>query len=63
MKCILCEKTIDNYSPEFHHFTVDEEHSAEICGECTGKFLKWQGKRYALLFPTNAMKKRFGGKK
>jgi hypothetical protein len=63
MKCALCEKPIDNYSPELHHLIIDEKHSADICGGCIDKVLKRQGKKYAVLFPTNAMKKRFGEKK
>ncbi len=62
MKCTLCEKDIDNYSPEFHRFVIDEKRSVEVCGECVDKFFKWQGKKFAVLFPTNAMKKRFGKK-
>lgn len=63
MKCALCEKSIDNYSVEFHHFIIDEKHSADVCAVCVDKFLKWQGKKLAVLFPSNAMKKRFGNKK
>ena len=63
MKCNLCEKIIGNYSPEFNHLVIDEKHSADICGECIDKFFNWQGKKYSVLFPTNAMKKKFGGKK
>ncbi len=63
MKCVLCEKPIDNYSPEFNHFVIDEKHSADICSECIDKFFSWQGKKYSVLFPTNAMKKKFGAKK
>jgi len=63
MKCTLCENPIENYSAEFHHFVVDDKHSADICSKCIDKFFKWQGKKYAVLFPTNAMKKKFGGKK
>jgi hypothetical protein len=63
MKCTLCERSIDNYNPEFHRFIIDEKHSADICGGCTDKFFKWQGKKFAVLFPTNVMKKRFGREK
>jgi hypothetical protein len=63
MKCTLCEKPIEHYSPEFNHLEIDEKHTAEICGVCMDRIIKWQGKKYAVLFPTPAMKKRFGGKK
>ncbi len=63
MKCTLCKKDIVSYNPEFHHFVIDEKHSTDICGECTDKFFKWQGKKMSVLFPTNAMKKRYGGGK
>ncbi|MEI7641395.1 MAG: hypothetical protein WCJ46_07850 [bacterium] len=59
MKCTLCEKSIDNYNPGLHNFIIDEKHTANICSECVDKFLKWQGKKYSILFPTKAMKKRF----
>lgn len=59
MKCSLCEKEIDNYTSQFHHIVIDEKHSYDICGDCTDKFIKWQGEKYSVLFPTRAMKKRF----
>jgi hypothetical protein len=62
MKCALCEKDIENYHSEFQHFVIDEKHAADICGGCIDKFLKWQSKKFAVLFPTSAMKKRFGEK-
>jgi hypothetical protein len=62
MKCRLCDKDIENYNPDFNHLTINEELSADICGECTDKFMKWQGQKLAKLFPTKTMKKRFGGK-
>jgi hypothetical protein len=39
---------------------IDEQHAADICQKCIDKFVKWQGAIYADLFPTKAMKKRFG---
>lgn len=63
MKCTLCGKIIENYTADFHHFAIDETHSADICSSCVDKFIKWQGKKFSVLFPTAAMKKRFEGKK
>jgi hypothetical protein len=60
MKCTLCKKTIGRYNPDFHHFIIDETRSADVCGDCTDEFMKWQGKKMAVLFPTAVMKKRFG---
>lgn len=62
MKCILCEKEIDHYAPEFNRLLIDEERSVDICRECIVKFLKWQSRKYAALFPTKAMKKLYGKK-
>jgi hypothetical protein len=60
MKCSLCEKEIVNYNSQFNHLDIDEKHSFEICLGCTNKIGKWQGKVIASLFPTKALKKRFG---
>ena len=60
MKCTLCKKEIKNYNPEFNLLMIDESVSAEICADCINKFVKWQQKLFAQLFPTTAMKKRFG---
>ena len=57
MKCYLCEKAIKDYDANFNHLMIDENHSIDICPECVDKFVKWQGKIYAALFPTKAMKK------
>lgn len=63
MDCTLCGKSIENYRPELHCLYIDDGHKADICPECMDKIMKWQGEKYAVLFPTNAMKKRFGEKK
>lgn len=60
MDCTLCKKPIKNYNPRFNHLKIDETHSADICTGCTNKFFKWQQQVYAELFPTKAMKMRFG---
>jgi hypothetical protein len=62
MKCNLCEKPINDYNSDLNHLTIDEKHSVKICLECIDKFTKWQGKIYSMLFPTKALKRRFGGK-
>jgi hypothetical protein len=61
MKCNLCGQPIKDYDPAFHHLKLDDSHSAEICPECSDRFVKWQGSKYLKLFPTSAMKKRYGG--
>lgn len=62
MNCNLCKKPISNYDAIYNHLEIDETHAADICAECVDKFLKWQQGKYARLFPTSAMKKRFGKK-
>jgi len=62
MKCILCGKKIENYNALFNHLVIDEDHSSDICKECSKKFIDWQGKIMAALFPTKAMKKFSGSK-
>jgi hypothetical protein len=63
MNCHLCEKPIRDYNSAYHHLVIDEQHAVDICPECLEKIGKWQGKIYAALFPTRALKKRFGGKR
>ncbi len=60
MRCVLCDKSIENYRPEFHSLRIDEHRTVDICDECTRKFVKWHGEKLARLFPTRAMKKMFG---
>ena len=61
MRCKLCEKEIENYSPELNRLRIDSSHEADICEGCIAKFRDWQGRIIAKLFPTRTMKKRFGG--
>jgi len=58
MKCHLCTQDIKNYNPIFHHLKIDELHAVDICPECIGKFVKWQGSIITNLFPTKVLKKR-----
>lgn len=63
MNCNLCEKEIIPYIPEFNYLVIDEHHFVNICSECIDKIMKWQSKKYAILFPTTVAKKRFGKNK
>lgn len=54
--CSLCEKKIENYSVEFNHLDIDEDHAVDICRECLDKIFKWQQSIYAKLIPTKLMK-------
>jgi hypothetical protein len=63
MKCTLCSREIKDYSPAFNHLEIDDSHSAELCQNCIDKFVKWYGSMCANLFPTKALKKRYGGNK
>jgi hypothetical protein len=60
MKCSLCEKAIIDYTAELNHLVIDETHAVDVCPGCIDKFIKWQGKIMAVLFPTKALKKRYG---
>ncbi len=60
MECTLCGKPIHNYDAAYNHLKIDETHAADICPECIDRFIKWQQSIYARLFPTSAVKKRFG---
>lgn len=62
MNCTLCEKLIHDYDAAYNRLNIDETHAADICPECIDKFVKWQQGIYARLFPTSAVKKRFGRK-
>lgn len=59
MDCALCRRPICNYDPAFNRLEIDGSSAADICQECIDRFLRWQQRRYALLFPTSAAKKRF----
>jgi hypothetical protein len=56
IKCALCKEEIENYRKPFNNFEIDETLSVDICSECIQKFLKWQQKNYATLFPTKTDK-------
>jgi hypothetical protein len=58
--CALCKKRISHYNPMLNRMVIDEKDSADICQPCIDKFCKWQGEIYSKLFPTKALKKRFG---
>ena len=61
MNCALCGRAIPNYDPEFHRLKMlDDAHALDICPACIERFEQWRGETYAKLFPTKAMKKRFG---
>jgi len=62
MKCKLCEQEIPDYNTALNHLVIDEYHEVDICQACVDAFVKWQGKIFATLFPTKALKKRYGGK-
>jgi hypothetical protein len=62
MNCNLCKKPIDKYNSNFNHLEIDKSHSVDICSACIDKFGKWQQGIYARLFPTAAVKKRYGRK-
>jgi hypothetical protein len=60
MDCRLCDKPIRNYDPAFHHLRIDGDHAVDLCPECIDTFIEWQGKIISGLFPTKALKKRYG---
>jgi hypothetical protein len=60
MDCSLCKKPIQKYDVTLNHLIIDESNSADICQDCIDKFFKWQQGIFAQLFPTNALKKRYG---
>ncbi len=62
MRCILCEKEIENYSAQFNRLEIESDRAVDICNDCVDRFIKWQGKKFAALFPTKVMKKRFATK-
>jgi hypothetical protein len=55
--CILCDKPIDNYNPQFNQLKIDDNKSVDICTDCVNKFLKWQQHLMLTLFPTKMAKK------
>ena len=60
MDCSLCRKPIKRYNPELNRLRIDDSLSVDICSECIDKFLRWQQCVFARLFPTKALKKRYG---
>ena len=59
MECTLCREQIKNYTPEFHQLEINESLSVHICQSCVNKFVKWQQRKFAKLFPTKRAKKLF----
>jgi len=62
MKCHICGQPIRDYQHTLHHVTINESVGVDMCQDCVDKIIRWQGSIYAKLFPTTAMKKRFGQK-
>jgi len=62
MDCAICKKPIEKYDKSFNHLIIDESCAVDLCQNCIDKFLNWQGELFARLYPTSAMKKRFGKK-
>lgn len=60
MNCVLCKKLIHKPNPLFNRLKINESQSVDICSDCIDKFLKWQQGIFANLFPTKAIKKRYG---
>jgi hypothetical protein len=60
MKCNLCGQEIKGYDPAFHHLEIDDSHAVDICQGCIDRIFKWQGSIYSRLFPTSALKKKYG---
>ncbi|MFX1281996.1 MAG: hypothetical protein ACFFB5_00010 [Promethearchaeota archaeon] len=59
MECTLCKEQIKNYTCEFNQLEINESISVHICQSCVNKFIKWQQRKYAKLFPTKQAKKLF----
>ncbi|NHJ01824.1 MAG: DUF2197 domain-containing protein [Candidatus Heimdallarchaeota archaeon] len=57
VKCTLCNEQIKNYTPEFNQLEINESYSVYICQSCVEKFVKWQQRKFAKLFPTKRAKK------
>jgi ribosome-binding protein aMBF1 (putative translation factor) len=60
MDCRICGKEIERYNIEFNRLVIDRAIYADICEDCIKKFIDWRAKNLSKLFPTSAMKKRFG---
>jgi len=50
------ERTNQKLCPEFNPLEINESLSVYICQSCMDKFVKWQQKKYAKLFPTKRAK-------
>ncbi|HLE06789.1 MAG TPA: hypothetical protein VI790_05515 [Candidatus Nanoarchaeia archaeon] len=57
VKCVLCNKTIDNYSSDFNHLVISESRSVDVCKDCIDKFVNWRRVILCKLFPTKAGKR------
>lgn len=60
MKCTICNEEIQKYNLDFNNLKIDEFKSVDICQDCIDKFVKWQQKLFVKIYPTSALKKRFG---
>lgn len=63
MKCVFCEKNIENYNEKFNRFVISKTKSVDLCLDCIHKLVKWQQEVFTKLFPTNIAKKWSGKKK
>ena len=59
MECTLCKEQIKNYTPEFNQLEINESLRVQICQSCVNKFVNWQQRKFAKLFPTKRAKKLF----
>jgi len=56
-KCVLCKRPIQGYDSRFNCLMIDDIIEADLCQACIDKFLRWQQKVFACLFPTGAAKR------
>ncbi|MFW9905434.1 MAG: hypothetical protein ACFFFH_13925 [Candidatus Thorarchaeota archaeon] len=59
MECTLCKEQIKKYTPEFNQLAINESLNVHVCHSCVNKFVKWQQRKFAKLFPTKRAKQLF----
>lgn len=58
--CALCRRPIADHRPDVHGLRLPAGRVVDLCEECVRAVVTWQGERLARLFPTRAMKRRYG---
>ncbi|MBN2715440.1 MAG: hypothetical protein JXX14_06265 [Deltaproteobacteria bacterium] len=58
-ECNLCGKEIESFHENTHQLSISDTQVAYICTQCIARFIHWQQRKLAALFPTKANQRRY----